>query len=356
MEASVEDYFQSVFGSVSCASGEAPGRVNLIGEHTDYNGGLVLPTAIDRSVQVAISAGHGSEDLICSSKYGKISNHPTGAAKSGNWSDYAIGALAKARSLGLIDRPVNLAILSALPSGAGVSSSAALVTAVLRAACNMAGSTIEPLTLAHAARAIENDFIGVPCGIMDQMAVGLAAPGQALAIETSTTKHETITIPSNFTFVTLHTGIRRELNDGRYKKRFQECEAAKSKLGVEHLCLIGDEKMASVERLPRILQARTKHVISEHHRTCRARDALKVGDLNTFGELMNQSHTSYALDFKASTPEIDRIVQSAQIFGALGARLTGGGFGGCIVALLNPQDVTEWVRAMKTQYPDAWLI
>lgn len=356
MGRSVEEYFQDVFGSEPLARGEAPGRINLIGEHTDYNGGMVLPTSLQRSVKVAIDQHSGHEDLIYSPKYDAISKRQVGAVKSGDWSDYAIGAIAKARELGLIAGAVNLAITSTLPSGAGVSSSAALVTAVLRAAHNMAGFSAEPLALAHAARAVENDYIGVPCGIMDQMAVGLAAPGQALAINTSTAEYDVIDIPEDFIFVTLHTGIRRELNDGRYEQRFDECAAAKTYLGVKDLCLLDEERMDEVASMPALVQARVRHVISEHGRTRAARDALIGGDREGFGELMNQSHVSYSQEFQASTPKIDEITRSAQELGAIGARLTGGGFGGCIVALLSPQSVPQWTEVMARRHPDTWLV
>lgn len=346
-------HFETVFGACHEAIGEAPGRVNLIGEHIDYNGGLVLPTALTRSVQVAVGSSRTSEDQIYSSRYDEIARRQIGEAKSGDWSDYAVGALAKARGLGHIHGPVNLAVTSKLPSGAGVSSSAALVTAILRAACRVSGSEMAPIEIGKAARAVENEYIGVPRGIMDQMAVGLAVPDQALAIDTAKDDHESITIPDGFAVVTMHTGIHRELSDGRYKRRIEECETARRILKVEHFCSMDESE---VNRLPEPLQSRARHMVSEHGRTCQARDARKAGNMELFGTLMNDSHTSYSTDFDASTPEIDALVRSVCELGATGGRLTGGGFGGCIVALLKPEAVREWTNAVMTRHPSAWLV
>ena len=352
----VERQFRSVFAAAHTVIAEAPGRINLIGEHTDYNGGMVLPTVLARSVQVAIGSAGLSEDQIYSTNFDSMTSRRIGGSKTGEWSDYAAGALAKARALGLMDGPVNMVISSTLPSGAGVSSSAALVTAILRAACKTSDVELAPLELAKAARAVENEYIGVPCGIMDQMAVGLAMPNQAIAIDGATNEYEMITIPDDFAFVTLHSGIRRELSDGRYKRRFEECQEARRALDVEHLCLVEEAKREQIQYLAEPLNARARHVVSEHMRTLAACQALKTANIGWFGELMNESHRSYARDFQASTPEIDAVVKSARDLGAIGARLTGGGFGGCITALLQPDLAEKWINEITARHPDTVLV
>lgn len=347
--------FEQNFKHAPDVTATVPGRVNLIGEHVDYNGGMVLPAAIKQSVQVALSPRRDDVLQIGSERF-EITERTLDQAASDHWSDYAAGALIRARDLGWIKSGANIYIHSDVPDGAGVSSSAALVTAILMAAAAHAGITPDKTQLAMDAKAVENDYIGMPCGIMDQMAVALASPGEALQLNCATLDTCLIPIPKGWRFLTIHSGIRRALNDGRYAARFEECAAARKALGVEHLCLLTPEAEKRLPGLQQNLQARTAHVVSEHQRVLKASDAMVAADVTAFGHLMNESHTSYAQDFEASHPAIDRLVETAQEVGAIGARLTGGGFGGCIVALVPAGDADSCWQALAKRHPDAWLV
>ena len=353
MSEGCEQGFQKRFGRNHAASGTAPGRVNLIGEHVDYNGGTVLPMALACRCVAEIAPNKENMLQIAASRYEDMVERSVNEGATGHWSDLVVGSVQKARELGLVDTGLDIYVESTVPGGAGVSSSAAVATAVLRAIMELGGAEVSPVETAMAARAVENDYIGVPCGIMDQMAVGLLQAGEALALNTKDMTTETIGVPQGWEFCVLHSGTHRLLSDGRYQERFAECAEAAKTLGVGHLC---DGALDDIKRLPEGLQKRARHVISEHARTCRAIDAMEAGDLDAFGTLMNDSHTSYASDFEASTPIIDKLVDGARGHGAVGARLTGGGFGGCIVCLLPSHQADDWKKTMVEYFPETWLV
>lgn len=350
------DEFTRAFLCPPLITASAPGRVNLIGEHTDYNGGAVLPAALNRRVQVTLAPNPADKVVIKSHRFDAKIERPLGDAKRGDWTDYAMGALWKASELGWLSGGVFLLIESDVPDGAGVSSSAALITAILRAAASISQTATTPVDIAKHARAVENEYIGMPCGIMDQMAVGLAAYGTALALDTSDLSFDVIDIPDNWAFAVIHSGVRRELADGRYKARFEECQEASLALGTQELCRLDPSQIAAMSRLPDNLMKRTRHVVTEHNRTIEAIEAMKTKDFQTFGHLMNESHRSYSQDFEASTPVIDALVNDAVKLGAAGARLTGGGFGGCIVALLKTEELADWSKTLLARHPNAWRV
>ena len=347
------DRFVQCFGRPNTAMGQAPGRVNLIGEHIDYNGGTVLPMAL--SCQSVIKIAPNEHDMlqIGSETYSEVVERSIDELALGHWSDLIVGTVQKARDLGLVRSGLDIYIESSVPQGAGVSSSASLATSLFRALMKQAETALPIVDVAKAARAVENDYMGVPCGIMDQMAVGLLAPGEALALNTTDLSTETISIPDGWVFSVLHSGIRRQLSDGRYRERFQECEHAARKLGIKHLC---DGDLDAIDILPPTHLKRARHVITENNRTGLAIQALKDANFQAFGALMNNSHLSYAHDFEASKPEIDVLVEAARAEGAIGARLTGGGFGGCIVCLLRTNKVENWTQRMLDTFPNAWRV
>ena len=353
---SAADIFLQLFGEAPEAIAQAPGRINLIGEHIDYNGGTVLPAAIERCVNVALGDNTLGRHRIQSAKFDSAIERPINDAPNGHWSDYAVGGLAKAEEFGWISGGVNLAIESDVPDGAGLSSSAALLTAILRAAAKFAGVAADPVEIARAAQAVENDYIGVPCGIMDQMAVGLATTRQALALNTAEETFHLVPMPEDWEFVIIHSGVHRALSDGRYKTRFEECAEAARALGGQYLCELDADQVRRIETLPPNLAGRARHAHSEQARTLEAIEAMKAGDAARFGELMNESHMSYAEDFEASTPEIDSLVKDARALGALGSRLTGGGFGGCTVHLLVETDVETWTKNLLQKHASAWRV
>ena len=346
----------AAFGAEPDAHVFSPGRVNLIGEHTDYNGGAVLPTALPLGVRVTLTARGDDHVRIASDRFADVQERSLRERASGSWSDYVLGAVARAQAAGLLSHGADVALASDLPDGAGLSSSAAVTVGVLRAAAMAAGEPLDPVRAARMAQAVENDFVGVPCGIMDQMAIALAAPGEALALDTKTLAHETVALPGAFRFAVLHSGVRRALNEGRYAERRAECEAAARALGVEHLCLLDEDALEEARGLAEPLGRRARHCAREHRRTLDAAAALHESDMRTFGALMNDSHASMRDDFEVSLPPIDALVATCQAEGALGARLTGGGFGGCIVALLPRSEAEDVLGAILKRHAAAKLI
>ena len=276
----------------------APGRVNLIGEHTDYAGGLVLPVAIDRFATVT---GHRAETFEVESEL----------------------AAAVAAELGL-DVGFEGRIESTIPAGAGLASSAAVEVAVAGALCEAAGVRLEPLELAERCRRAEERATGVPCGLMDQAAAVLGRAGHALLLDCGDLSYEHIELPE-VELVVLDSGIRRRLEDGRYAQRRAEVEAGEP--------------------------ARVRHVETENERVRAAVDALRSGDLPELGRILVAGHESLRDDFEVSLPELDALVEAAVAAGAYGARLTGAGFGGCVLALAAP----ERAQAVAAVAP-SWIV
>jgi galactokinase len=276
----------------------APGRVNLIGEHTDYAGGLVLPVAIDRFATVT---GHRAETFGVESEL----------------------AAAVAAELGL-DVGFEGRIESTIPAGAGLASSAAVEVAVAGALCEAAGVRLEPLELAEHCRRAEERATGVPCGLMDQAAAVLGSAGHALLLDCGDLSYEHVELPE-VELVVLDSGIRRRLEDGRYAQRRAEVEAGEP--------------------------ARVRHVETENERVRSAVDALRSGDLPELGRILVAGHESLRDDFEVSLPELDALVEAALAAGAYGARLTGAGFGGCVLALAAP----DRAQAVASVAP-SWIV
>ncbi|MEL7488973.1 MAG: galactokinase, partial [Pseudomonadota bacterium] len=320
------------FGGASPSLGEAPGRVNLIGEHTDYNGGMALPMALPVGLRAYLAPRRDEMIRIASDRFDGVIERSLEANKSDDWADHAVGAVIEANASNLLSGGADVFIKSTIPDGAGLSSSAALIVAVLKAARAVSGASADDKDIATRARRVENNYIGMPCGIMDQMAVAIARRGQAIALDTKTLAYDVVDAPDGFRFAVIHSGERRRLSDGRYAARKTECDAVRDAVGNPDICLLTDEELEYALALPTPLNKRARHCVSEHQRTRRAATALADGDYATVGALMNESHLSMRDDFEMSLPTIDALVADAVEFGAVGARLTGGGFGGCIVA------------------------
>lgn len=328
-------------------SATTPGRVNLIGEWIDFNGGTVLPMALSQSVQLELHANGGDLDRIRSEQFADHVDFDINAPAARHWSDYVRGALQYARAQGWLTGGQDVTLTSTIPVGAGLSSSAATIVATLKASAgHLVG--IDPVNIAVAAKAIENDFIGVPCGIMDQMAVAIGTNGNVLALDTRDCVYQIIPIPSDWTIAVVHSGIARALADGRYKIRREECLNAADALNVSYLC---DANLELAEALPAALAKRARHVICEGRRSLLAIDALRSGDRQVFGHLMNESHASLRDDFDVSLPEMDAMVSDAVEFGAYGARITGAGFGGCFVCLIAAGDAGTWWPKLQARHP-----
>ena len=345
--------FEDAFGARPARVSHTPGRVNLLGEWVDFSGGLVLPMALPLKVKVAASPNYTTEDVIVSGSFPGEARYKLDAPASGDWADYVRGALQVARKKGWATGGYNVAVTSEVPHGSGLSTSAAVTVGTLRAVRRVATTVPDTTEIARLARKVENDFIGVPCGIMDQMAVAHADPGQVLMLETASLDFRVIDLPEDWHIAVVHSGVSRKLSDGRYKERREECLAAAKAMGIELLC--NGDLMAARE-LPSPLNARARHVISEDVRTRAAQDALEDGDRNLFGELMIKGHASIRDDFDIVPKEVDAIVSDAVRLGADGARQTGGGFGGCVVALMKAGMEGVWWENLSAKYPDARLI
>lgn len=352
----IEALFRETFEAAPDIVVFTPGRVNLIGEHTDYNGGWVLPTALTLGVNLAASPRSDGRIRIRSDKFDGLAIRPMNDPANGHWSDYIVGALQLARAEGFGPNGADIAVMTTLPFGAGISSSAAATVGTLRAARDLESGGQSETQIAVFARRVENDFIGMPCGIMDQMAVAISRPGQALSINTKTLDYAVIDLPDTHHMAVIHSGVFRQLNEGRYKIRKEECDAIKAVLGHDDLCLMSNDEFASLRHLDPTLIRRARHCMMDHRRTLAAAEALRQGDMVAFGHLMNDSHISMRDDFEITVPSVDALVADAQTFGAIGARMTGGGFGGCIVACVDKDHLGIWRDRLLTAHPDAFWV
>jgi len=352
----VEDLFFKTYHVPPTASEQAFGRVNLIGEHIDYNGGTVLPTVINRQVEISISLNEERSDQILSNIFNDSVSRAIDQVKMNHWSDYVVGALNQCRQLNYLSGGVKVAIQSNIPHGGGVSSSTAVIIATIRAVLKMQNIQFDPISVAQWAQQVEQNYIGMPCGIMDQMAISIGVQNRALALDTVSLDYSLVDLSTDFHFAVLNSGITRQLNDGRYKVRRDECDAASKQLGVEYLCLMDDANYQMLGQLPLTLQKRARHAYHEQRRVLQFVDALKDDNIEKVGQLMDESHVSMKDEFEVSTVEIDAMVASAKEHGAIGARLTGGGFGGCIVACVAKSDIKKWAANMKQSHPNSELI
>ncbi len=352
----ITHYFEDKFGHAAQISGFTPGRVNLIGEHTDYNGGMVLPTALELGITVAMSPRKDSTIQIRSDKFEGVAQRDVADSAQEHWSDYITGSIALANTEGLMQGGADIAVETTLPFGAGISSSAAITVCVLKLARDMAGSKLSDQDIAVMARRVENEYIGMPCGIMDQMAVAIAHPGQALALHTDTLDYDLVDLPGDHHMAVIHSGVYRALNEGRYKIRKEECDEIKAALGHDNICQISDSELEALRSLGDTLYRRARHCVTDHRRTVDAVTCLRNHEMEKLGELMNESHISMRDDFEITVPKVDKLVSDALTLGALGARQTGGGFGGCIVACVPKDKVENWSAELFAQNPDAFWV
>lgn len=342
--------FRESFGAAPDLVTRAPGRVNLIGEHTDYNDGFVLPCAISRQTMVAARRRDDRQVRIVA---GDLRGASTAFSLSGvikpdskaPWSNYVRGVADGLREAGLDLCGADLAILGDMPQGAGLSSSAALENAAGLALAALAGQPdLDRTRLALIGQRAEHLFAGCQCGIMDQLVSARAVAGSALLIDCRSMDCTPVPLPDGLAVMIVHSGIERGLVDGEYNLRRQQCEAAARHFGVAALRDLA--VLPEQGSLDPVAYARARHVVGENARTHAAAQALQAGDLARLGELMAQSHAAMRDDFQITLPAIDALVALLQdaIGAEGGARMTGGGFGGAVVALL-PAEQVERVRA-----------
>jgi galactokinase len=343
------DAFGESFASPATLMVSAPGRINLIGEHTDYNDGFVLPMAIDRSIWIALRPRSDGQVVVRSLDFGEERRFDLDALRreKDGWIEYVKGTAWSLLEAGLPLRGWEGVLAGEIPMGAGLSSSAAVEIAVARAFIAVSKLPWDPLSAARWAQRAENEWVGVQCGIMDQLIVAGAQEGHALLIDCRDLRATPRPLPAGTVVVTLDTSTRRDLADSAYNQTRARCAEAARMLGLgslRELSLPDLEREGT--RLPESLRRAARHVVSENARTLAAAKAMDDGDAARLGELMSESHRSLRDDLAVSSTALDAIVLAATEAGCHGARMTGAGFGGCAVALVDRDRCGEFTLAV----------
>jgi galactokinase len=332
----------------------APGRVNLIGEHTDYNDGFVLPMAIDRAVCVALRPSVGRRVRVGSLDFGEEGEFSLDALppKGGTWLDYVVGVAWSLTDAGFTLGGWEGFIAGDVPVGAGLSSSAAVELAVARAFAVVSDLPWDPAAMAKSCQRAENQWVGVNCGIMDQMISASGKAGQALLIDCRTLDTKPASLPPETRVVILDTATRRGLVDSAYNERRRQCEAAARFFDVKALRDVSLTRFeAEAGRLDEPTRRRARHVVTEDERTLRAAEAMQKADAAEVGRLMSESHASLRDDFQVSTPELDAMVECGRADPVCyGIRMTGAGFGGCAVALVKASEAQRFAGETAARY------
>ena len=348
--------FAGRFGHTPDLVVRAPGRVNLIGEHTDYNDGFVLPCAIGPATMVAISKRHDNNVEVIAADFGDAGDQfglelPLQRNIEQPWADYVRGMISALQNAGYALSGAHIAIAGNLPKGAGLSSSASLEVAVGKAMSALADIDIDNTRLAQIAQRAECDFVGTQCGIMDQLISAQGKAGHALLIDCRSLGLNDAPVPADVAIMIVHSGVTRGLVDGHYNARRRQCEAAATRMGVAALRDATLDMLAAAS-LDAVTKMRARHVITENQRTLDSADALAKSDLATLGMLMAQSHASMRDDFEITVPPVDALVAMLQkaIGTQGGARMTGGGFGGACVAVMPSAMVADVQAAIAAEY------
>jgi len=341
----------------------APGRVNIIGEHTDYNEGYVLPTPIGKRIWVAARKRTDSEFRLYAHDYREKHSFALGGqtfSEKTRWANYVMGVIDALQRKGYRLGGADLAIKGDVPQSAGLSSSAALEVATARALKGLFDLELNPVELAYIGKSAENDFIGLQSGIMDQFCSSLGKQGQALLIDCRDNAYRNIKIPWGNTLVAVHTGIRRKLDSSAYNERVQECREGVVALRQvrPEIVSLRDATMRDLEavegRLPDVIYRRCRHVVRENARVLSAVGAMETNIGAKLGALMYESHVSLRDDYGVSCPELDTLVKISMETGyVLGARLTGAGFGGCTINLLPRHNLGDFIQEVPTRYREA---
>ncbi|MBI2811453.1 MAG: galactokinase, partial [Candidatus Melainabacteria bacterium] len=360
----VQDAFVQQFHTKPEFVVRAPGRVNLIGEHTDYNEGFVFPTAIDREMIIAATPNGSDEIVAYSLDYGQTDKFKLGNISKSNehpWADYLRGVISTLQKRQFVVGGFNAVLAGNVPQGAGLSSSAAYEVAVVTLCNEINKLSISGKDVALIAQQAENEFVGMQCGIMDQFISALGQEDAALMIDCRSLDYRAVPLKLSdrgCSIVITNSGVRRGLVDSEYNARRAECsEGVKMLSGLtgRKLNSLRDIELNEFERhagkLSKKVMQRCRHVISENKRVLDAVSALESSDLKRFGELMNESHASLRDDFEVSCAEVDQLVELSQKHpGVLGARMTGAGFGGCTVAIMSNDAVEAFRNSVVPQY------
>ncbi|HSR30635.1 MAG TPA: galactokinase [Anaerolineae bacterium] len=349
--------FQQRFGAVSSLIVRAPGRVNLIGEHTDYNDGFVLPMAIDRAVWIALRPRDDDAIKVHSLDFDQSAAFSLGLLRheSAGWVEYLKGVAWALQEAGYVLKGWEGVVTGDVPLGAGLSSSAALELAAARAFAAVSDLPWEAETMARLCQRAENRWVGVNCGIMDQMISASGKDGHALLIDCRSLETKAVPLPPETAVVVLDTATRRGLVDSAYNERRAQCEAAAHHFRVKALRDVDLERFeAQSVGLDEVTYRRARHVVAENDRTLLAVETMYNEDAVQLGKLMNASHASLRDDFQVSSSELDTMVSCAlNEQGCYGARMTGAGFGGCVVALIEVETSLAFSARVAANYEAA---
>jgi galactokinase len=362
--AEVKHRFTEIYGQPPRWMAAAPGRVNLIGEHTDYNAGFVFPLAIERyTIVAAVPPEHA---VLANQVHVQSTMFAAGADFSlddlqphlRDWTSYLRGVFAGCAERGMTTGPLNVLVDSKVPLGGGLSSSAALEVATATLIEAITGRTLDPVEKARLAQKAEHEYAGMPCGIMDQFSSTLGEAGRLLLIDCRSETAELVPLDDpEVAVLIVNSNVKHELTGTEYADRRRQCHEAASRLGAAALRDVTSEQLNQEQaKLDLIFYRRARHVITENERTLQAAAALKARDWQQVGELMYASHASLRDDFEVSCPELDALVEIAQSIGqsdgVIGARMTGGGFGGCIVALVQAAGARKIADRIAAAYKD----
>jgi galactokinase len=358
----IEESFERVFGRQPEVTVRAPGRVNLIGEHTDYNDGFVLPAAIDRSIEMAGRRRRDRTVRLHSLDFSdtvEFSLETIERSADHSWSNYSQGVSKLLEADGYVLPGAEIVFGGDIPREAGLSSSAAVEVATVAFWRRLAELDFDPVYGVKLARRAENEFVGLPCGVMDQFASALSREGHALFLDCRDLNFRHVPLNSIAKIVVCNSGVRRALTQSQYEIRLKQCRQAVAQLGSTGLAVKSlrevdlDDLEVARGALGDLLYRRARHVVSENQRVMEAVKVLEAGDLERFGQLMYASHESLRDDYEVSSRELDALVELARKQpGVLGARMTGAGFGGCTVNLVQSDAAEDFARAVAAGYKE----
>lgn len=343
--------FKDIFGTEPTVRVSAPGRVNLLGEHTDYNGGFVFPTPLPYQTHVEAAPAEGLE--VYAENFRERKSRGLNEAKQGDWLDYLAGCVWVLRQHGHAVPGLKAYVHSEVPMTGGLSSSAALEVATLRALRELYKLPLDDVQIARLAQQAEVEYVGVRCGIMDQMASSVGRLGYGLFLDTQNLSTRLAPLPRGYRVAVVDSAVPRRLAESGYNTRRSECEQACALLRVKSLRELTPADLPHINALPEPLNRRARHVVTENQRVLDGVQALEQGHIERFGELMVASHISLRDDYEVSIPELDQLVEAELRHGAVGARLTGAGFGGSTVALVEAARHEEFKKGVVKDYPRA---
>jgi galactokinase len=352
------EYFKEEFLQEASLIVKSPGRVNLIGEHTDYNGGFVLPAAINYYTWIAASARQDRELHIVAKDFSSQKvifnlDEPILKDSQASWSNYLRGVVLELQKRHFQLSGGNFLISGNIPTGAGLSSSASLEIAFILALTELCNETINPIEAALIGQAAENNFVGCNCGIMDQLISASGKENSALLIDCENLTHRVVSIPAEWELFIVHSGVKRGLVESEYNLRRQQCETAAHFFNEKTLRTVSLNQLLDAEgKLDHLSFKRAHHIITENIRTLAAEKALNQGDMSRLSQLMAESHASMKNDFEITTPAIDTLVTLLQEAGGglAGARMTGGGFGGCVIAIAPSSVISQLSHSVENKY------